>query len=209
MDDPYGVLRTAVLTVMFTQLIADASNPNSTQQHAAPISTLAVCEMAMMLHESPESARPGAVLLTLPDELGGTDDAAGGVLLVLLIIDAALRAQTYTKHRSLFLLLIRSIVLAALPFASTALVDDSTIPAGLRGSIGAVINDFQLGHSDDMCRDLKRRVGHLKGALMSFVTEPQQTKRLSAISATLERGVPLLSAVMQDDPGPARLGTSF
>lgn len=203
--DPYGVLQTAVLTVMFTQLIADASNPSSTPTQHAPISTLAVCEMAMMLHESPEGARlntDGAVL-TLP-ELGGvgTDDAAaGGVLFVLLVIDAALRAQTHTKHRSLFLLLIKRIVLAALPFASTALVDDSTIPAGLRGRIGAVINDFQLGYSDDMRRDLKRRIEDLRGALMSFVTEPQ-TRSLNAISTTLERGVPLLSAVMQGDPAP-------
>ena len=203
--DPYGVLRTAILLVMFTQLVADASNPTQQTQHV-PISTLAVCEMAMLLHESPESARlhtAGAVL-TLP-ELGGTDDAAAGVMLVMLIIDAALRAQTYTKHRSLFLLLIKHIVLAALPFASTALVDDSTIPAGLRGSVGAVINDFELGHSDDMCRDLKKRIGHLKGALLSFVsqdTQKDQRTRLSAISATLERGVPLLSAVMQDNPAP-------
>jgi hypothetical protein len=186
--------------VMFTQLIADASSSQPTQH--VPISTLAVCEMAMLLDESPESARlhtAGAVL-TLP-ELGGTDDAAAGVMLVMLIIDAALRAQTYTKHRPLFLLLIKHIVLAALPFASTALVDDSTIPAGLRGSVGAVLNDFELGHSDDKCPDLKKRIGHLKGALLSFVSQEQRT-RLSAISATLERGVPLLSAVMQDNPAP-------
>lgn len=200
--DPYGVLRTALLTVMFTQLIADASSTQ--QQQHVPISTLAVCEMAMLLHESPEGARlntAGAVL-TLPDFVAGTEDAAGGILLVLLVIDAALRAQTYTKHRSLFLLLLKHIVLAAMPFASTALVDDSNIPVGLRGSIGAVINDFELGHSDDMCRDLKKRVGYLKGALLSFVGEPHRAS-LSAISATLERGVPLLSAVMQDDPAPS------
>lgn len=193
--DPHGVLRTAVLTVMFTQLIADASS--STQTQHVPISTLAVCEMAMLLHESPEDARTGAVL-ALP-EFGGTEDAAGGVLLVLLVIDAALKAQTYTRHRSLFLLLLKRIVLAALPFASTALVDDSNIPAGLRGSINAVINDFELGYSDVKCRDLKSRVGALRGALMSFA-DATQRQRLSAISTTLERGVPLLSAVMQDDP---------
>ena len=194
--DPHGVLRTAVLTVMFTQLIADASS--STQTQHVPISTLAVCEMAMLLHEGPEDARTAGAVLALP-ELGGTEDAAGGVLLVLLVIDAALKAQTYTRHRSLFLLLIKRIVLAALPFASTALVDDSNIPAGLRGRIGAVINDFELGYSDVKCRDLKSRVGDLRGALMSFA-DATQRQRLSAISTTLERGVPLLSAVMQDDP---------
>jgi hypothetical protein len=197
--DPDGVLRTAVLMVMFTQLIADASS--STHAQHVPISTLAVCEMAMLIHGSPEAARlhtAGAVL-TLPD-VGGTEDAAWGVMLVMLVIDAALRAQTYTKHRSVFLLLVKHVVLAAMPFASTALVDDSTIPAGLRGSIGAVINDFELGHSDVVCQDLKQRIQHLKGALLSFVG---QKASLSTISATLNRGVPLLAAVMQDNPAPS------
>ncbi len=196
--DPYGALRTAVLLVMFTQLVADASAQKTPTQHA-PISTLAVCEMAMMLHENP-AARLGSAtaVLSLPElsELGITD-APGSVLYTLLVIDAALRAQTHTKHRALFLALFKRIVMAALPFASTTLVDDSdAIPAGLRGSVTAVINDVELAASDDACKDLKLRVGHLKTALMSFVSEPQRAQ-LNATSAALERGLPFLSAVME------------
>ena len=199
--DPYGVLRTAVLFVMFTQLLADATSVSAqTTPHQVPISTLAVCEMAMLLHETPDDATSGADAgLALPEPPGiGIQNAIASVLYVLLVIDAALRAQMHTKHRALFLRLFQRVVLPVMPFASTALVDDSDeIPAGIRASITAVINDVGLGSTDGT--GLKLRIGRLKATLTSFLSDEKHRTTLSDISASLDKGVPLLAAVMHEE----------
>jgi hypothetical protein len=188
--DPNGALKTAVLLVLFTRLMSDAMD--RTARHS-PVPTMAVCELAMALHANEPAARSVPMTIAVPS---GADSAAAQVLLVLAWIRAALNAQAYAAHAPLFMELFARVVLENVPYASTALIDDSEgIPPGIRALLASIIGGARACATEEARTEMRARIDGAQSFLRGTLNAEERAK-LSAVEANLKQSVPLLAVVV-------------
>jgi hypothetical protein len=191
-------MKTAVLLVLFTQLMCDAVNrrKGATPTHRVPLSTVAVCELAVAMFHGEPSHAPIPITVDVPEGIGS---ARSHVLLLFEWIVAALNAQAFAANKQLFMPLFARVVLANMQFADTALVDDShDIPAGMRSMIATIINTVKTSPcTDEQRKQLRHLIAGARRALEPACSEAE-LGLLRDVREYFEQSVPSLS---WDSPG--------